>query len=109
MEVHKFGIRAGVIQLDQLGRGGRGLQSSEKTLQGLIGVLTGLTCDRLHERKSDGVWPPDIVDIFEGASEIQRVITGSDVGYLVDPGYRYHRGISSKTGCLTGKRVAVPD
>jgi hypothetical protein len=33
-----------------------------------------------------------IFTIFEGASEIQWVITGSDVGYPVDPGYRYYRG-----------------
>ena len=32
------------------------------------------------------------------------MITGSDVGYLAHPGYRYYRGTSSKMGCLTGKR-----
>ena len=45
-----------------------------------------------------------IFTIFEGASEIQRVITGSDVRYPADPGYGYYRGTSSKTGRLTGKR-----
>ena len=50
-----------------------------------------------------------IFTIFEGASEIQRVITGSDVRYPADPGYRYYRGTSSKTGRLTGKRAAASD
>ena len=45
-----------------------------------------------------------IFTIFEGASEIQRVITGSDLGFPVHLGYRYYRGTSSKMGCLTGKR-----
>jgi hypothetical protein len=43
-----------------------------------------------------------IVAIFKGASELQWVITGSNVRYPADSGYQYLRGTSSKR--LTEKR-----
>jgi hypothetical protein len=42
--------------------------------------------------------------VFEGASELRQVITGSDVRYPVSSGYQYYRGTSSKTGRFIGKR-----
>jgi serine/threonine protein kinase len=46
-----------------------------------------------------------IFTIFEGASELQQVITGSDIRYPVRSGYRYYQGALSKTGRPAGKRL----